>query len=105
MYYISMNETNKLNKIKEARELGLRLLPFMLGNDNTVNGVTEFHIMKTMNQSTWIGSMKCGKRVGLENSLDYYDMVINNSTYSWGDIGGEEVRVIDQVCTDCLEKI
>ena len=54
-----MNETNKLNKIKEARELGLNLL-----TNNGVKGVigiaTEFHIEKTMNLSTWIGSMNCG---------------------------------------------
>ena len=99
-----MNETNKLNKIKEARELGLRLLPHYLGQ-GFINGVTEFHIQKTMNQSTWIGSMNCGKRIGLENSLDYYETILNNPYHSWGDIGGEEVRVIDQVCTDCLEKI
>ena len=100
-----MNETNKLNKIKEARELGLKLLPHYLGNNNTVMINTEFHIQKTMNQRTYIGSMNCGKRIGLENSLDYYDIVLNNSTFSWGKLCGEEVRVIDQVCTDCLEKL
>lgn len=100
-----MNETNKLNKVKEARELGLTLLPHGLGEHNVVNITTEFHIQKTMNQRTWIGSMNCGKRIGLENSLDYYDIVINNPLHSWGNINREEVRVIDQVCTDCLEKI
>ena len=99
-----MNETNKLNKVKEARELGLNLLTNN-GRKGQITQVTEFHIEKTMNQSTWIGSMNCGKRIGLENSLDYYDIVINNPLHSWGNINREEVRIIDQVCTDCLEKI
>lgn len=100
-----MNETTKLEKVKEARQLGLKLLAHYLGQHNAVSIVTEFHIQKTMNQRTWVGSMNCGKRIALENTLDYYDIVINHSTHSWGRTNQKEVRVIDQVCTDCLEKI
>ena len=95
-----MNETNKLNKIKEARELGLNLLTNN-GRKGQINEVTEFHIEKTMNQSTWIGSMNCGKRVGLENSIDWYDLVIQKAELEIA----KEVKIIDLVCTDCLEKI
>ena len=95
-----MNETNKLNKIKEARELGLNLL-----TNNGVKGVigiaTEFHIEKTMNISTWIGSMNCGQRIGKESSMDWYDTVIEKADYEIG----KNVKLIDLVCTECLEKI
>ena len=100
-----MNETNKLNKVKEARELELTLLAHNVGQWNQVGINTEFHIQKTMNHKTWIGSMNCGARIGVQNSLDYYDIVINNATKSMGLLAKEEVKVIDLVCTDCLEKI
>ena len=95
-----MNETNKLNKVKEARELGLNMMTFN-GRKGQITQVTEFHIQKTMNQSTWIGSMNCGKRVALENSIDWYDLVIEKAELEIA----KEVKIIDLVCTDCLEKI
>ena len=100
-----MNETNKLNKIKEARELGLTLIGHNLSEHGFVQINTDFHIQKTMNQKSWIGSMNCGARVGMTNSLDYYDIVINNASKSMGKLGMVEVKVLDLVCTDCLEKI
>ena len=95
-----MNETNKLNKIKEARELGLNLLTNG-GRKGVFDIATEFHIQKTMNQSTWIGSMNCGQRVAKESSIDWYDTVIEKADYEIG----KNVKLIDLVCTDCLEKI
>ena len=104
-----MNETTKIEKLKEARELGLTLEGSSFSERGMINVNTEFHIQKTMNKKTWNGSMKCGERIGKENSIDYYDTLVNNATRSAGklfiDGVNKVIKVIDLVCTDCLEKI
>ena len=104
-----MNETTKIEKLKEARELGLTLVGSAFAERGMIQLQTEFHIQKTMNTRTWIGSMKCGERIGKENSIDYYDTLVNNGTRSAGELSIDGVKtvvkVIDLVCTDCLEKI
>ena len=64
MYNNSMNETTKIEKLKEARELGLTLVGSAFAERGMIQLQTEFHIQKTMNTRTWIGSMKCGERIG-----------------------------------------
>ena len=41
------------------------------------------------------------QRVGLENSIDWYDLVIEKAELEIA----KEVKIIDLVCTDCFAKI
>ena len=94
MYNNSMNETIKIEKLEEAKAKGIDLITAHTRQGMFSVGVTEWHLRKTLNNKTQIGSMFCGDRLEDEvRGVNYYDTILNDDS------------LIDYVCTDCLEKI
>lgn len=97
-----MNETIKIKKLEEAKAKGIDLITAHTRQGMLSTGLTEWHLRKTLNYKTQIGSMFCGDRLEDEvRGVNYYDTILNDplKTFSNGD------SLIDMVCTDCLEKI
>ena len=92
----------KTEKLKEAKAKGIDLITAHTRQGMLNVGVTEWHLRKTLNNKTQIGSMFCGDRLEDEvRGVNYYDTILNNplKTFSNGE------SLIDMVCTKCLEKI